>query len=156
MKLNPSIPARAGRQLGLSALDAAAQRYSAQSVSQIFPEATLSAKPGEGDLSRFYVMNYSSPFDAFTVAKELSALPEVEYAEPWFIYAVDDARAFTPNDSLYANQWALVKIKADSAWSVSTGDTSVVIGIVDTGVQWDHPDLAAKSGQRQFAKIHPI
>src|SRR5207245_4163369 len=57
VKLNPSIPARAGRQLGLSALDAAAQRYSEQSVSQIFPEETLLAKPGVGDLSRFYFVS---------------------------------------------------------------------------------------------------
>jgi hypothetical protein len=37
----------------------------------------------------------------------------------------------------------LTKILADSAWCISTGDTSVVIGIIDTGVQLDHPDLVA-------------
>ena len=143
VKLSPSAgAAKTARSFGISSLDAFAQRYSVESISRVFPEASVPNNEGEVDLTRFYVMKYSSPVDAFAVAKELSDVPEVDYAEPWFIYRTDGAPAAAPDDSLYSLQWALTRIRADSAWSVSQGDTSVVIGIVDTGVQWDHPDLA--------------
>jgi serine protease len=142
VKLGPSSGvSKVARSFGIASLDAFAQKYSVESVSQVFPEASA---PGTGkvDLTKFYVLKYSSPVDAFVAARELSALAEVDYAEPWFIYRTNDAQVVTPNDSLYPLQWALTRIKADSAWNVGQGDTSVVIGIVDTGVQWDHPDLA--------------
>lgn len=64
----------------------------------------------------------------------------VEYAEPNYI-----ARAtIIPNDTLYPNQWALPKINAPAAWDISTGSASVVIAIVDTGIQLNHPDLQSK------------
>jgi subtilisin family serine protease len=141
VKLGPSAAvAKGARSFGIAALDAFAQKYSVESVAPVFPDARV---PGNGtvDLTKFYVLKYSSPVDAFSAARELSALADVDYAEPWFIYRTNDAPAFTPNDSLYPLQWALTRIRADSAWGVSQGDTSVVIGIVDTGVEWDHPDL---------------
>ncbi len=138
----PAGGAKTVAAFGISALDRMAQRYSAQSITRAFPEAPAPRHEGDVDLSRFYVMKYSSPVDAFNLAKEMSALGEVEYAEPWFIYPTTGTQVFTPNDSLYNLQWALRVIRADSAWSVGQGDTSVVIGIVDTGLQWDHPDLA--------------
>lgn len=142
VKLAPSAGAAKGaRSFGISELDAYAGKYSVVSISQVFPDAPGFRK-GNVDLTRFYVLKYSSPVDAFVAAAELSALADVDYAEPWFIYRTNDVQAFTPNDSLYALQWALTRIRADSAWGVSQGDTSVVIGIVDTGVEWDHPDLA--------------
>lgn len=134
---------KSARSFGIAALDAFAQKYSVESISRVFPEASAPVRNGEVDMTRFYVMKYHSPVDPFSAAKELSGLPEVEYAEPWFIYRTDGTPAFSPNDSLYSLQWALTRIKADSAWNVGQGDSSVVIGIVDTGVQWDHPDLAA-------------
>ncbi len=129
---------------GVTSVDRFVQRYGAESVRPLFPSRTSGVQTkADDEMSRVYVMTYSSPLDPFSIAKEVSELPEVDYAEPWFIYPVDDVAAFTPNDSLYSRQWGFVKVKADSAWGVSQGDTSVVIGIVDTGVQWDHPDLAA-------------
>lgn len=58
-----------------------------------------------------------------------------------------DARAETrPNDPLFrwGHQWGLEKIRAPLAWDVTAGSSSVVIAILDTGVDEDHPDLAAK------------
>jgi len=51
--------------------------------------------------------------------------------------------AGVPNDPEWYRQWGLSKIKADFAWNTTVGKSSVIIAIVDTGVDWKHPDLAA-------------
>jgi len=66
--------------------------------------------------------------------------PLIEYAEPNYISHV----ALIPDDRYYSTQWALIKIQASPAWDITTGDSNIVIAIVDTGVDLDHPDLAAK------------
>jgi subtilisin family serine protease len=91
-------------------------------------------------LDRIIIVKYNSNQDPHFVAKQLSALKEVEWAEPKFVYPVFD---FTPNDPSYGSQYSLPLIKAPAAWNIIQGDTSVIIGIVDTGVDWSHPDLAA-------------
>src|ERR1044072_5995261 len=47
------------------------------------------------------------------------------------------------NDPSFKNQWALGKIGAEAAWSRTTG-AGIRIGIVDTGVDLEHEDLAGK------------
>ena len=47
-----------------------------------------------------------------------------------------------PNDPYYSYQWDMVKMAAPSAWAVSTGSSSVTVAVVDTGVDYNHPDLA--------------
>jgi subtilisin family serine protease len=44
-------------------------------------------------------------------------------------------------DPYYSYQWYLKSIKAPEAWSVTKGSPSVVVAVVDTGVDIDHPDL---------------
>ncbi len=48
-----------------------------------------------------------------------------------------------PNDPQYTagNQWAIDKIDLPLAWSVTTGSASVKVGVIDTGIDGDHPDL---------------
>lgn len=66
--------------------------------------------------------------------------PDVEYVSPNYI-----AHAFlVPNDPRYNQQWHLPKIQAPEAWDLYSGAPTVTIAIVDSGVDMDHEDLAAK------------
>ncbi len=49
-----------------------------------------------------------------------------------------------PNDPHYRLLWALPAIQATWAWAYSTGDPSIIIAILDTGVELEHPDLQSK------------
>lgn len=73
------------------------------------------------------------------VAKKLSAHPDIEYAEPIYIFKFHDI----PDDPDYngAQQEYLDFISAPQAWEIAKGDTSVVVAIVDSGTDWNHPDL---------------
>ena len=72
-------------------------------------------------------------------AATLAQRPDVEYAMPDFTYQL----TVDPNDPSYSGQWALPTIGAPAAWTRSTGSSTVTVAILDTGVDLDHPDLAA-------------
>jgi subtilisin family serine protease len=54
-----------------------------------------------------------------------------------------DTGPLAADDPLQGSQWHLGKISAPAAWTVTQGSDGVVIAIVDTGVDYNHPDLAA-------------
>lgn len=51
------------------------------------------------------------------------------------------AQAASPNDPLYARQWALKQIDAEDAWQYTTGTKDIVVAVIDGGVDIRHPDL---------------
>jgi len=82
-------------------------------------------------------------------ASRVAADSSVEYAEPNFIYTLDR----TPNDPLFGELWGLnntgqfggtidADIDAPAAWDFSTGG-DVIVGVVDSGVDYTHPDLVS-------------
>jgi len=69
----------------------------------------------------------------------LNANPAVEIAEPNYLYKISIA----PNDPNYYTQYALGKINAEQAWAITRGSKSVVVGVIDSGIDGTHPDLIA-------------
>ena len=73
--------------------------------------------------------------------REFQRDPRVAYAEPnYILHACVEA----PNDPSFSSQWGLTYIDALSAWDRTTGSSSIVVAIVDTGVDLNHPDLKNK------------
>ena len=84
----------------------------------------------------------------------LKSLDVIRYAEPDYLQTLDGGTL--PNDTSIANQWAIQNSgqtvngvtgiagadeRLPAAWTVTTGTNAVVVAIVDTGVQYSHPDL---------------
>ena len=80
----------------------------------------------------------------------LSRNPAIKVVEPNYLYRA----AVEPNDPDFGDLWGLnntgqsggtadVDIDAPEAWNITTGDSDIVIGVIDSGVDYEHEDLAA-------------
>ncbi len=76
--------------------------------------------------------------DVRTLCAELRNDPEVEFAQPNYIYHP----CRVPNDPDFADQYAHQMIQMTKAWDISTGSRNVVVAVLGTGVDVTHPDLA--------------
>jgi len=77
-------------------------------------------------------------------AAALARDPRVAFAEPNYLYRLTAA---PPNDTRFGELWGMsqptdVDIDAPEAWDTVTGDPNVRVGVIDSGVAYDHPDLA--------------
>lgn len=104
------------------------------------------------DLSLIYQVEVPSSQTSSFLINQIKKFSELEYAE-W--EAQDAVPLLNPNDpradSVTGSQrQVLKKIKAYEAWSISQGDTNVVIGLLDTGTPISHEDLQSQ------IKINPL
>jgi subtilisin family serine protease len=78
--------------------------------------------------------------DVMAAVESLKREEDVEYAEPNYIRR---PLSVTPNDPVWQGQWGLVKIGMADAWTMGWGSSTVTVAVLDTGVDYNHPDLAA-------------
>ena len=75
------------------------------------------------------------------VVKALSKNPLVEYAEPNYLFSA----TWTPNDTYYQSvQYGPQTTYTNTAWDITRGSSSQEIAVIDTGVDYRHPDLDGK------------
>jgi hypothetical protein len=94
------------------------------------------SRPG----ARFLVAEIPADADAARFSETLAADRAVRYVEPQTVI-----RAFAgTNDPGYPSQWNLPMIGAPAAWAASSGDASVTVAVIDTGVDLDNRDLVGR------------
>ena len=99
----------------------------------------------DSPLNNVLLLNLAEHVDERTALRAYASLGEVEYAELNYLYYVFGV----PNDPFISSQYALYSersygINAIGAWDIERGKNSVIIAIVDTGVDYDHEDLKGK------------
>lgn len=94
----------------------------------------------EKKLSNVFLVEFSEYNKIDLFIRQLQETGKLDYAEKVPLTRT----TLTPNDPNYnaSTQWSLFKINASNAWNVSTGNTSIVVAIVDDAVKITHPDLA--------------
>jgi subtilisin family serine protease len=127
-------------------------KYGVQSQGPVFKRIheQLRRGPSQGSLSvasadeaslrtramlRFYVLKTDR--DVPAVCAELNADAAVRFAQPNYLYHP----CKTPNDPEFADQYAHQLIQMEDAWDISTGSRDIVIAVLGTGVDVNHPDL---------------
>ena len=125
-----------------------------QAVAQIAAEANAMADEQLADVGDAQIRKLYISGTVADAVRNLSGNSWVEYAEPNYILHAN----LIPNDPRYGELWGMkntgqvintvpgkpgADISAEQAWSVTTGSANVIVGVVDTGIDYAHPDLSA-------------
>lgn len=127
------IPARELAARGLTAGQVAAARYGAA------VELAKYQLHWYEPLVEHHVLTVPAGMNENQFIGQLMATGLFAFAEPdWVLYPIA-----CPNDTSFASQWhhGTTKMQSCDAWGIHTGGPSVTVGICDTGVQTNHPDL---------------
>lgn len=108
----------------------------AQSVPQVMSALDVDEVQGVGGIG--VLLLHSRSKDATALVSELAGRDDVLYAEPNYIVTAID----TPNDPRFLELYGLQNISAVPAWDITTGSQANVVTVVDTGIDYNHPDLA--------------
>ena len=155
---------------GIDAFDAFLSNNSALSIERIFPKGKFEARTRKSGLHLWYKVTFTSPLSSSEIQSQLKNMPGISTVEiPAQIRSVYDgtfklanqqiAAPASPmtsqsNDPYLSLQWGYNNdgtlfegcrqysdINLFNAWKRSTGDPSVIVAVVDGGVQYNHPDL---------------
>jgi hypothetical protein len=141
---------------GITSLDVLSSKYAVSTLSQPFsPQPRTAKAKNEYDrlgLGRVYVLTADPGADIGTMVCDYAADPNVEYAEPDHVGQAQ----YVPNDTEFGRQWGLendgvypqwhpgtagADVHAKEAWDVYQIEHYVVVAILDTGTDLDHPDF---------------
>jgi len=123
---NP-IDAKTGS-TGIDAFDAFIDQYKVLNVESVIDKDEL----------YIYKFTCKKQIDFASIESLAQKDDEIIYTQPNYL---NEMLSITPNDPYYYEQWGLPAINADNAWEIEKGNDQIVIAIIDSGIEYDHPDL---------------
>ena len=130
-------------QTGIRAIDSLNSLYQARSVKRLFPYFKHKGTPGRPvTLDQWLRIQFSTNQDIPQLINAYQNLQVVLYAEPSVNVEIEK----TPNDPDVSSQWHIEQsndhdVDAYTAWDITTGDSSIIVAVLDTGVRYFHQDL---------------
>jgi len=129
-------------QLGLAAVDRVAGDLGAWFEPEFAGETPPAAGSNAPDFTTFYIVHLPPGADLVSALARFRSAPGIASADPIAVLPI----SAVPNDSLWSvsywfDQFTGHDIHAPAAWDVTTGDSSIVVAILDTGILPYHPDL---------------
>jgi subtilisin family serine protease len=138
------VKVKQDRTFSSPALTALNEKHQVYALEKIFNkvESTI--------LDNIYLLHVPMDSDILSIVRDYTSCPDVSYAEPNGIGYL----CGIPNDQDFTNQWYLhntgqtggipdCDIDAPEAWDLQKGNSNIIIAIIDTGVDYLHPDLAS-------------
>ncbi|MEM2216315.1 MAG: S8 family serine peptidase [Nitrososphaerota archaeon] len=132
-------------------------------------EASRLSQLIDRELKHYGIVNISllkvrEGLEVSKVLSELSRIPSIEYAEPDYRIWVEEV---FPNDPMFQYQWSLhntgqiggltdADIDAPEAWTETVGTESIIIAVIDTGIDYRHPDLAGNIWINPFETVNGV
>jgi thermitase len=137
-----SIAAAESAKVKSSSIQALNAKHGIKRVKKLY-QKVLDRRPQWKHLDNKFVLYFPEDKDVFEVIEEFKKDPNVIAA-----YPVGRVKAFstTPNDPYFTGgqQYGLINISAPQAWDRTTGSSSTLIAVLDTGVNYNHEDLQGK------------
>ncbi len=167
VKFKTSVVSKAGGASQLAAIQELNKKYNVSNIISLKQEAAISNSAEF--LNRVYLFSFEAGADLRSISEDYNSLPDIEYAEPDYMAELHDV-----DDSFFEQQWGLtnsgqwhyyidrrsgdendklVFVQGLSGADINAGELlnnppdnteTVVVAIMDTGVDLDHPDLAEK------------
>jgi hypothetical protein len=127
---------KSGVKTGLPHVDQMFSKYQVGGFDQMFVGSQAPKSSKDVDLTNYYRITFSNKASLDEAVADFASLTEVEHVEKVSVHPV----MVVPNDPSFSSQWALKQtndqdIDADIAWDTESGDSSILVSAMDTGVQ---------------------
>jgi len=140
----PTANVPSATSFGITAVDKALAKIGVTAITRLHPPAppaaTITADVAEvaEPMASTYRVYYAADVTPEKAVAALAGAAGVEMAE---VVRYRETLAI-PNDPQFASQWGLTRIHGPQAWDRTTGNAGIIVAVVDTGVDLDHPELA--------------
>jgi Subtilase family/N-terminal of Subtilase family len=139
-RARPGVPGVGPSTFGISAVDSALAKLKVTAITRLHPPAPAVSPAMEHavPMAATFRVNFDKSESVEAAVKELNGVQGVQFAEPNRYRET----CVIPNDPSFALQWGLTRIHCPAAWDRTIGSANVVVAVIDTGIDLDHPELA--------------